>query len=428
MPDGDRDRAPNAAERQALNFTTVILCACLFLQRFGVPLGSLSVSLVGPIGLALAFLGLLTGALAFSTWRLVAFLALTGIAALGMIWQSSVPSSFDGGSQVQSTAQFLLLTSFAVFSFAQPVSERRFFDRVNFWLAVIAVAGIVQFVAQFAGLGLFAFTGLLPDAVLFEARYNLQIPIGFAGLFKANGFFLVEPSVFSQFMAIGLIVELLSGKRVKYLALFSTGLILSVSGTGWIVLASFVVSAALGMGLRGLAIAAGTVFAAAVMALAVVQFAPDLADAFGERLGEVSRMGTSGHLRFITPFWLLDDVLTRAPSAALVGIGGGISEKLTMPYDYNVNTPIKVALEYGFPALVAYLSLFVLGAKSPVQGGLVVPVIVLFLFTGAYQQFPPVLFLLLLLISVARLRPDDPPAALPAGYAATGAARASISA
>lgn len=428
MPAGDEQRAPGMAERQALNFTTAILCACLFLQRFGVPLGGQSVSLVGPIGLALAVLGLLTGALAFSTWRLVAFLALTGIAALGMVWQSSVPSSFDGGSQLQSTAQFLLLTSFAVFSFAQPVSEGRFFARVNFWLAVIAVAGIAQFVAQFAGLGLFAFTGLLPESILFEARYNLQIPIGFAGLFKANGFFLVEPSVFSQFMAVGLIIEILLGRRLKYLVLFSAGLMLSVSGTGWIVLASFVVSAALGMGLRGLAIAAGTLLAAAIMALAVVQFAPDLADAFGERLSEVSRMGTSGHLRFITPFWLLDDVLTRAPAAALVGIGGGISEKLTMPYDYNVNTPIKVALEYGFPALVAYLALFVLGAKSPVQGGLVAPVIVLFLFTGAYQQFPPVLFLLLLLISVARLRPDEPPAAVPAGYAATGAARASISA
>ncbi len=415
----------DAAERQALNFTTAVLCACLFVQRFGVPLGGLSVSLVGPIGLGLAVLGLLTGALAFSTGRLIAFLALTGIAVLGMVWQSSVPSSFDGGSQVQSTAQFLLLTSFAVFSFAAPVSEGRFFARVNFWLAVIAVAGIVQFAAQFVGLGLFAFTGLLPDAILFEARYNLQIPIGFAGLFKANGFFLVEPSVFSQFMAIGLIIEILLGKRLKYLVLFSVGLMLSVSGTGWIVLASFVVSAALGMGLRGLAIAAGTLLAAAVMALAVVQFAPDLADAFGERLSEVSRMGTSGHLRFITPFWLLDDVLTRAPLAALVGIGGGISEKLTMPYDYNVNTPIKVGLEYGFPALVAYLSLFVLGAKSPVQAGLVVPVIVLFLFTGAYQQFPPVLFLILLLVSVARLRPDDPQAALPS-YAATSAARASI--
>ena len=428
MPAGDQDRVPTAAERQALNFTTAILCACLFLQRFGVPLGGQSVSLVGPIGLALAFLGLLTGALAFSIWRLVAFLALTGIAVLGMVWQSSVPSSFDGGSQVQSTAQFLLLTSFAVFSFATPISERRFFARVNFWLAVIAVAGIAQFAAQFVGLGLFAFTGLLPDAILFEARYNLQIPIGFAGLFKANGFFLVEPSVFSQFMSIGLIIEILSGKRLKYLLLFSAGLMLSVSGTGWIVLASFVAAAALGMGLRGLAIAAGTLLAAAVMALAVVQFAPDLADAFGERLGEISRMGTSGHLSFITPFWLLDDVLARVPAAALVGIGGGISEKLTMPYDYNVNTPIKVALEYGFPALVAYLALFVLGAKSPVQAGLVVPVIVLFLFTGAYQQFPPVLFLLLLLISVARLRPDDPPATQPETYAATGATRASMSA
>jgi hypothetical protein len=408
MPDSVMTRAPeNATERQALSFTTAILCACLFLQRFGVPVGGQSISLVGPIGLALAGLGVLTGTLAFDARRLIAFLALTALAVLGLIWTSGAPNGFENPARLQSTAQFLLLSSFAVFSFATPVDERHFFERVNFWLAVIAACGIAQFAAQFVGLGLFAFTGLLPDAVLYESAYNLQIPIGFAGLFKANGFFLVEPSVFSQFMALGLIIEILSDRRLKYLVLFSAGLLLSVSGTGWIVLGSFVVAAAVAMGLRGLAIAAGTVIVAAAAGLAVVQFAPDLADAFGERLGEISQMGTSGHLRFITPFWLLDDILARAPAAALVGIGGGGSERVTMPYEYNVNTPIKVALEYGFPALVAYLSLFVMGSRTSVQAGLVAPAIVLFLFTGGYQQFPPVLFVILLLIAVARLRPSE---------------------
>ena len=116
---------------------------------------------------------------------------------------------------------------------------------------------------------------------------------------------------------------------------------------------------------------------------------------------------TSGHLRFITPYWTLADTLGRDPVALLLGIGAGVSERLSLPYDYNVNTPVKVLLDYGLPALVAYLLLFVLGRKSPVQGALVLPGLVLFLFTGGYQQFPPVLFPVLLLLCVARLRPSS---------------------
>ena len=83
---------------------------------------------------------------------------------------------------------------------------------------------------------------------------------------------------------------------------------------------------------------------------------------------------------------------------------------MPLVYEYDVNTPVKIGLEYGFPALVAYVLLFILGPKSTVQRAIVVPVLVMCFVTGAYQQFPPVLFLVLLLVSVARLRPDQAPA------------------
>ena len=140
-----------------------------------------------------------------------------------------------------------------------------------------------------------------------------------------------------------------------------------------------------------------------MVACAIV--APDLVAAVGSRLDEITRPGTSGHLRFITPFWMLSDVMSANPYAFLIGIGSGVSERLVLPYEYDVNTPVKVMVDYGAPALLSYVLLFVLGQKTRMQAAIVLPALVLFFFTGGYQQFPPMIFIVLLLTAVARLRP-----------------------
>jgi hypothetical protein len=187
--------------------------------------------------------------------------------------------------------------------------------------------------------------------------------------------------------------------------LFAAALLLSFSGTGMMVLASFFIVSAPLLGRRGVMVlvigVGGLALAAAVMALV----APEFAEALVGRLGEFSQPGTSGHLRFITPWWITADVLARTPAATLVGIGAGVSEKMSVPYLYNVNTPVKVFLEYGLPLLVMYLGLFFRGQRGAVQGALFVPLMLQFLFTGGYQQFPPVLFVVLLFVAIARTFP-----------------------
>lgn len=402
---GARTRARAGAGARALRFTTVLVCICLFLQRFGVPLGSKPFSLVGPLGLALAGWALAQGTLAVHRIRLACFLVLAICVAVGLLTQGVTPG--QAAPNMASMSQFLLLTSFAVLSFAEPVDEARFFRIVAYWFAVIAACGIAQFLAQAVGVRIFAFTGILPTALLYESGYNLIIPVGAGDLLKSNGFFLIEPSTFSQIMALGLIIEILAFRRAGYLALFAAGLLLSFSGTGWIVLASFVIAAVLGMGWRGIAIGGGTVLLLGLL-LGFAWFAmPDFAHVLQGRMDEFSQPGTSGHRRFITPFWALSDTLHARPSVALTGLGSGVSEKLELPYEYDVNTPIKVGLEYGVGGLLAYVMLFLAGRRSPIQAGLLVPACTLFFFAGAYQQFPPVIFLTLLLTSVARLVPAD---------------------
>jgi hypothetical protein len=397
--------ALSRAERDTLWLSSALLGATLLLQRFGMPFSNKPISVVGPIGFLIAGIGLARGLFALDRRRLITYCVLSGWIAIGMIWQFTRPNPFGVGPDLQSLAQFLVLTSFAPLCFAHAVDERRFFLLVNRWFAFIAIAGVAQFFAQFVGISLFKFTGILPAQILYEKWYNVAIVLGTGGIMKSNGFFMIEPSTFSQMMALAIVIELLSARRPRYLALFAGGLMLSFSGTGWIVLGSFALVASFSLGVRGVLLALGVVLLLAFTFGITFVLSQHMADAFTERLSEFNTMGTSAHMRFITPFWLLSDVLARAPAALWFGIGSGASERVYLPYLYNVNTPIKVALEYGLPALLAYIALFLQNRRPPVQRALVFPAMVMFLFAGGYQQFPPVLFLILLLLCTARLRP-----------------------
>ena len=371
--DALRGRAPAAGSRRmrdAMLFTTAVAGSSLFLQRFGLPAGDKAISIVGFIGLGGAAVGLARGALVLDRVRFPAFLFLCAWAVLGLAYGQVFPNRFQVPPSQQSLFQFLVFTSFAPLSFAERMPEAMFFRRVTNLLGVVGGAGIVQFVAQFAGLGLFSFRGLVPDRLLFEDGYNLQIPAGFGGVFKSNGFFLLEPSIFSQIMALGLMIEVLTFVRPRFLLLFLAGFLLSMAGTGWVVIAAFVVTVAFGMGWRGVLLAVTTLVVLAGLGLGVALFAPDAAAAFSGRLGEVFLPQTSGHLRFVTPFWLLNDVLGLQPDAAWMGLGGGVSERVPLPYEYDVNTPVKIGLEYGAGG-PGRLSAVVLVAhrRSPRAGG-----------------------------------------------------------
>jgi hypothetical protein len=388
-------------------FAAATLIISLFLQRFALPVGSQSVDLVGPLGLLLALYELHRGTLVLHRRRLILFALLALWAVVGAACQTLHPNAYGVPLDLNSLAQFLLLTGFATLSFARAVGEEPFLRGAADILAVVAGAGIIQFVLQFLGAGLFAFSGLLPERLLFESGYNVQIPAGIGDALKSNGFFLLEPSIFSQVMAMALIVEALAARRRWHLALFAIALVLSFSGTGWIVLGSFLLSVGARLGRRGLVVGASVTATILLLLACVLLIAPETASVFSDRFAEFSEPGTSANLRFATPLHLLRDVLAREGNAWLIGIGPGASERLDLAYDYNVNTPIKILLEYGLPAVVLYVALFLTAERTRLQSALVVPAIVLLLLTGGYQEFAPILFPISLLICVARLRPAD---------------------
>ena len=416
-----------AREQGALRFSAGLIGGSLLLQRFGVSSGASFLDAVTPFGLGLAGVFLATGSLVLHRRRTMLFVLMCFLALLSAGVRTLVRGEMGGDASLTSLAQFLALVSFATLTFAAPADEPEFFRAVNRWFAVVAIAGIAEFFLQFARLPMFAFAGVVPDALLIERFYNVVIPILNTGYFKSNGFFLVEPSLLSQTMAMALLIEIVALRRPIHLCLFGTALVLSLSGTGWLMIIGFVLTVVLSLGGRGVLVALATVAVAGLALAGLALASPDFYDFLLSRTEEFQSPGSSAHLRFVTPWWFASDALRDSPLTALFGIGAGLSEHPTRPpaYDFTVNSVVKLLIEYGAPTLLTFLALLFTGRRTRTQRALVAPALVWLLPDGGNIQTPFVLFPVLLLIVVADLRQDGPAPArskAPTGVAADGSA------
>jgi hypothetical protein len=403
-----RAHSVTGQEAHALRFSALILISAIVLQRIGLFSGTSYLSIVGPVGLMLAALGVMQQALAISRARMVIFIALLAWIMVGAVMQAVFPESFGTGTSWLSLLEFIALSAFGVLVFADPVDERRFFALVNAIFLALAIAGCAQFLLQFIGLSLFSFSGFVPANMLLEGPFNTVIPIGTTSYMKSNGLFLVEPSVFSQFMALAIIIEMLMFRRLLYVGAFLVALMFSLSGTGWVMILSFVLTASFSLGVRGLVLSFVT---AAIGFLAVAALAvlfPSGFEFFLSRTSEIFHIGSSGYDRFVTPWKLAGFVFSREPWAALYGLGAGASEHLAMRpnWSFVMNPPVKIGLEFGIPGFVLYFLFLLTARRTGTQKALLVPTLVLLLLDGGNSEFPPVLFPALLLILVADLRPS----------------------
>jgi len=393
--------------------TWIVLVSGLVLQRFAIPAGgSLKISIATPLVLGAAGWAVMCNSVVIEQRRLLMFLGLFAVAILSTAIQYNLPLAIAPRMSLTSLAYWLAITAFAVVRFRRPMAELKFFGMVSLALQIVAVAGVLEFLLQFVGIRIFEFTGIVPSQFLIEEQYAVVLGLE-GGLLKSNGFFMIEPSVFSQVMALGIIVEAQVFRRTERFALFFVGLLMSASGTGWIVLFSYIVVLAVGAGVRGLL---GAIALAAVGAIAfggLVLVAPDIAGTMTARMTEFTYAGTSGNERFVTPFLALDFVWTQSPRTTVTGAGPGSSELLAVPFFYRLNTPIKIVIEYGVFGLLFYLGLLLTGTRTSRQALLVLPCLVLLLVAGGYHQFSPILFLVILLCDCAFLQPvvEEAPAA-----------------
>ncbi|MBL8701917.1 MAG: hypothetical protein JNK67_26275 [Alphaproteobacteria bacterium] len=388
--------------------TAIALVGCLGLQRLAVPIGEFRLPVATPILVGVVATGLATGAMTIVPRRLVWLIGFAAWALAATAIAGELMRRAGLRASLPSLGHLLLLCGLFVVRFAEPQRAAATRSTVQTALLLVAVAGIAQFAAQFAGWAVFSFDGILPPALSIEPLYNGVIPVGGTGLFKSNGFFLVEPSVFSQLMAIAIAVELLHARRPVHLLAFAAGLVLAVSGTGWLVLVAFLAVALLQpsrLRLRGILALALVVGATAVLAFVLLD---EVGLALLARWDEVGEERSSGHLRFVAPFLALARIAELHPGFLATGLGPGAGEDIDLGFAYSVHAPGKILIEFGLPGLVLWLGLVLSSCRRPGEAALLVPALTMLFFGGGYQQFAPIIGLVLLLLAWP---PRDDPAA-----------------
>jgi hypothetical protein len=343
-----------------------MLFAEFFLPRFVLHFGDRELSIDVIVTLvSVAILVLIGGIRPEPTRVALFFMAITGML---------VAAAFNGGGVTGrvSAPSFLLLASmYIAYIFVVPDDTDETFQTTlrifRRFALIVTVAGVCQFFAQIAipGPMLFTFESFLPDTVLAK-NFNYVIPVpGALELNKSNGFFLLEPSHFSQLVGLAIVTEMAFFRPSWRLAILALGLLLSYSGTGLVLCAVFVPLLLFHRG-HGRLLLVMTVGGCILLMFADLIH---LASTF-DRVSEFGSEQSSAFARFLSPFYLFSDVVFPHAQTTLFGLGPGSIEPYFRAMDYLVHDPTwgKVFFEYGMVGTIPFVAFlwrcFFVGAKS----------------------------------------------------------------
>jgi hypothetical protein len=195
------------------------------------------------------------------------------------------------------------------------------------------------------------FLFLLPEKFVLIG-YNTHPALAYESpIIRANAEFFLEPSFVSQFMALGILIEIIFFRVYWRMALYAGGLVASLSGTGFVLLG--VVATYVMISRRQ-----WFLIAAAVVALCLVatfQNVPILSEVLG-RATEFQSERSSSFIRFIAPFVAIGDALGNDFMLWLGGVGPGQSKELIFDgYAVNPFVVSKLIIENGLIGCIPFV-------------------------------------------------------------------------
>jgi hypothetical protein len=368
------------------------LIGATFISKFGFP----PLAALG-IGVSIFFLlgalaaGSVLGGVSIEPRRLALFTAMLGFLGLIQLFQ---PNSFSPSSLL------LLVAVHLPYIFTVPGSDDK--DRIiKFFLGIVTIfawCGIAQYCLQFFvnPSFLFPIENFTPDRFIVQ-QFNTQAAMGYGSHeYRANGVFLLEPSFFSQVLAVAIIAELCTFGRLSRIALYGLALIVSYSGTGLIVLAVCLPLCLVAQRRWGLLVL-GLLILAVIIGLQLYLHASRLL----ARIGEFDQDQSSASMRFIGGFRLFDRFLWPDLWRALFGYGAGSYVSYSSRVHYYAAAEMalfKMVFEFGLVGAVAYFGfLFSCLFYSSAPRLLILAVAITYFLNGIYNPFAHGMALSLLL-------------------------------
>lgn len=375
-----------SAEAAAVDRTTIVglsflLFICIFLQRLALPVGSSQVSFAFVAGYAVFGALLLLGRLVIHPLLLVLFLASMTAATLSFVVSATAASL---------TSYVYLLAIYLLYIVKLRFREGSLVPVLDAYQAMMALAaclGLAQFGAQFViGPDLaFPLDNFLPEELILQG-FNVMVPLAYGTpVLRSNGILFLEPSFFSQFLGLAIVIELQLRQRPFHLALYGAALLVSYSGTGIAIVALFVPWILLRRG--SVALVAWLIVAGIIVLLAASALQLEL---LTSRVGEFSAPESSGFARFISPFLLVRDFLLDSPASLLFGLGAGSVEDImrrASQHAYLAHDPtwVKLLFEYGAITTVLLFTYVFLALLRDARDRMIALAIALtYLFLGGY--------------------------------------------
>ena len=295
----------------------------------------------------------------------------------------------------------------------RPGVELEYFQKL---CMIISVLGISQFVLQFVVGWQYAFFIDRLDfgqslVILKPPNMNNLNPLSYgSSIYKSNGVLMNEASVMSQFLALGVVIEVVYFRRMWALLLFLSGIAVTFSGTGLMMLL---------LVLPFYLFINRHFFVLSAMMLLMVT-APLWAQLVGldvtlSRISEFTSPSSSGYARFVSPFRLTEDFVFKDMQTFAFGMGAGSIRDYTGPgkgLDYEAFDPswIKLMFEYGMLGFLMYIpATFVMFLRNRKSGYLKAAILITYFVLGGYLASPYLHLLILPLLAW----PADP---LPKDY------------
>lgn len=381
-----------SAQRSSAWVLYLPLIGATFLSKLAIPpFGARGIGITLPILLLALLWGTLKNVFRIAPMRLALFAMVVGLMSAQTVFM---------GDPFSKTSLLLFLVLHLPFVFYLRTDERDV-ERVNkaftAYSVIFAVCAMLQFFLQFgiAAKWVFPIETFVPDNFRIHL-YNNQAAMSYgAHLYRANGVFLMEPSFLSQVLAVAIVLELSNRNRWWLQAILATGLLVSYSGTGMIILAFCV----------PLIVIAKRRWDFLVLALLVIL----IAMAFGDQLfldkllsrtHEFNSYRSSGFARFVGGFYMFDQFMWGDVWRTLFGFGAGsFKDYMTLAHYPVSEMPLfKMVFEFGVVGAAAYFAflffcLFSTSAPWPVS----LAIAVTFFLNGLYVPFSHSLALSLLI-------------------------------
>ena len=366
---------------------------CICLQRFGLHVGHSELSISIPVLFGLTIWMLLNGEGRLSREVSLLFLAFAAWASV-TAWAATLWPDLRMGYSIMSFLN--LLSVYATLTLRPgPSFDGKEVQRVFlFYARLVAALGIIQFSLQFVGIRLFAFSIMFPalKPILLEGDFAFDPLLSFGSdIRRSNGFLLVEPSHFSQILAIAIVLDFFILGRRKYLPLYVVAYMTSFSGTGLLALCGALVYYTSGMGkhftrvmmLGGVAVLVGLMFAIIL---------PEQFGVFLKRFNEIGYSGSSGNQRFVQPIYVIGNIIGETRS--LLGYGPGATTRAPFFDEGNANSIMQVFIDYGMTGAILFYIFQMRALWNKQYAGLSIMLLITFQVGGGYLLFTPFTLLL----------------------------------